>query len=70
MTPQQREIYNFVRSKGEATKKEISEKFDGYFHNGDKHIGERLSRMVNAGMLERTKKGVYKVVENQTALFQ
>lgn len=61
MTPQQRTIYDFVRSKGEATKKEISEIADNYYCNGEKHVGDRLSRMVKAGLLVRLKKGVFKV---------
>ena len=81
MTKEQREIYNFVRQKGQATKKEITEIADHYYCNGEKHIGDRLSRMVGAGLLIRVKKGVYKpglskahrpkpVPENQSKLFE
>lgn len=80
MTPEQRTIYDFVRAKGEATKKEITEIADHYYCNGEKHIGDRLSRMVNAGLLIRVKKGVFKpglgkkhrpqeLPENQQSLF-
>lgn len=81
MTPSQRAIYNFVRSKGTATKEEIfSFTGDPYYRNGEKYIGERLSRMVNAGMLKRVKPGVFAVgsgkksgkadiAENQQTLF-
>ena len=81
MTPDQRKIINFIQSKGTATKAEIVA-FDGGQHycNADKYIGDRLSRMVNAGMLERVKPGVFMigsgkksgnepVDENQTTLF-
>ena len=82
MTPSQRAIYNFVRSKGTATKEEIfSFTGDPYYRNGEKYIGERLSRMVNAGMLKRVKSGVFEIgigkkstpatiAENQQTLFE
>jgi len=82
MTPSQRAIYNFVRSKGTATKEEIfSFTGDPYYRNGEKYIGERLSRMVNAGMLKRVKPGVFAIgsgtkstpatiAENQKTLFE
>lgn len=82
MTPGQRAIYNFVRSKGSATKEEIfSFTGDPYYLNGEKYIGERLLRMVNAGFLKRVKPGVFAVgsgkkstpatiAENQTTLFE
>jgi len=80
MTTDQRTIYNFVLSKGTATKAEISKIADHYYCNGEKHVGDRLSRMVNAGFLIRVKKGVYKCgvgkksrpaaeIKNQTTLF-
>jgi len=81
MTPDQRTIYNFIQSKGTATKAEIVALDGGqYYRNADKYIGDRLSRMVNAGMLERVKPGVFRigsgkksvnepVNENQTTLF-
>jgi len=82
MTPSQRAIYNFVRSKGTATKEEIfSFTGDPYYRNGEKYIGERLSRMVNAGMLKRVKPEVFEagsgkkstpatIAENQQTLFE
>lgn len=33
----------------------------GYYHNGDKHFGDVLSRMVKNGSLIRLSKGVYKI---------
>ena len=81
MTPDQRKIINFIQSKGTATKAEIVALDGGqYYCNADKYIGDRLSRMVNAGMLERVKPGVFRigsgknpgndpVNENQTKLF-
>jgi predicted transcriptional regulator of viral defense system len=61
MTTDQRAILNFVRSKGEATKREICEIADRYYCNGDNYVGERLSRMVDAGLLERVRPGVFRV---------
>lgn len=60
-TPEQKEILNFVRQRGEATKAEICKISDRYFCNGSKHVGERLSRMVKSGMLIRVKNGVYRL---------
>jgi predicted transcriptional regulator of viral defense system len=52
-----------------------------YYCNADKHVGDILTRMVKAGVLERVQWGVYKVIQanpkkgvkpidqNQAALF-
>lgn len=32
-----------------------------YYHNGDKHAGDVLSRLVKSGLLIRVKKGVFKL---------
>jgi predicted transcriptional regulator of viral defense system len=81
MTPDQRKIINFIYAKGTATKADIVALDGGqYYCNANKHIGDRLSRMVNSGMLERVKPGVFRigsgknpgndpVNENQTKLF-
>lgn len=39
-----------------------------YYYNGDKHTGDVLGRMVKAGLLERVKKGRYKLCEGKTAV--
>ena len=66
---------------GEVTKAQVVDAIGGnYYCNGDKHVGDRLSRMVNAGMLIRVKPGLFKigtgkrskseiVAEGQTTLF-
>ena len=41
MTPEQRQIYEFVRERGQATKKEIREIADHYYCNGEKYVGDR-----------------------------
>lgn len=62
MTPDQKEILAFAhRQGGYFTKAEAVRKFgEKYYNNADKYVGERLSRMVSAGLLEREAKGRYK----------
>jgi len=83
MTPEQREIITILQANnGEVTKAQVVEAIGGnYYCHGDKHIGDRLSRMVNAGMLIRVKPGVFtlgtgkknnpsSIAEGQTTLFE
>ena len=64
------------------TGKEIKAKFKGqYLFNGEKHVQERIQRLVNNGMLERVEPGKFRLGqrrqkqkplddnENQTTLF-
>ena len=64
MTPDQKEILDFAhRQGGYFTKAEAVRKFgEKYYNNADKYVGERLSRMVSTGLLDRVKgeKGRYK----------
>lgn len=84
MTHDQRTIYNFIRDNGTATKADIVALEGGqYYCNAEKYIGDRLSRMVKAGMIKRIKPGVFRigsgkkpakavvapVDENQTTIF-
>ena len=82
MTPDQRDIMNIVNAHGgECTKADIVAKLGGnYYCNGDKHVGDRISRMVKSGLLIRLKPGLYKIgkgkksnpstiAEGQTSLF-
>jgi len=67
---------------GEVTKAQVVEAIGGnYYCHGDKHVGDRLSRMVKSGMLIRVKPGLFKigsgkkskleiVAEGQTKLFE
>lgn len=63
LTAEQKAILAFARSVGGPfTKAEAVKEFGReYYHNGSKHVGDRLSRMVNAGLLEREAKGRYKI---------
>lgn len=82
MTAEQKEILALLHQHGGTlTKKQVVDSLDGYFCNGAKHIGDRLSRMVDAGLLKRVKVGVFEagsgkkagtvepVNENQITLF-
>lgn len=84
LTPQQSQILKDAQERGGTiTKKEIVEMYGRcYYHNGAKHLGDILSRMVKSGLLIREKPGIFKVGkgkknkpaaiwqnENQTKLF-
>jgi hypothetical protein len=54
-------ILGLLESKEQITKKEVcSYLARRYYHNGEKYIGEVLSRMVQRGILKRVKPGVFK----------
>ena len=56
----------FSLEKTIITKKEITEKLGNtYYHNGSKHLGDVLSRMVNNGTLIRLKLGVFEIRTKQ-----
>jgi hypothetical protein len=61
MTPEQKEIVAILQQHGgEVTKAQVVKAIGGdYYANGAKHVGDRLSRMVNAGILVRVKPGVF-----------
>lgn len=62
MTPEQKEIMALVVHHGTITKKQVVEALGKYYYcNGEKHVGDRLSRMVNANLLVRVKPGVFEV---------
>lgn len=57
----QGKILSLFADKETVTKKEVVDLFGHcYYHNGEKHIGDMLSRMVNNGLLIRIKPGVFK----------
>lgn len=67
---------------GTATKAQVVAALGGnYYCHGDKHVGDRLSRMVKSNLLKRIKPGVFEIgsskksnpltiVEGQTQLFE
>ncbi len=62
-TQHQKAILNYL-SDGQKTKAQIVNRFKSwYYSNSNKHIGDVLSRMVNAKMITRIKKGVYSLPE-------
>jgi hypothetical protein len=64
MTPKQREIRNFAFKNGGITKAQAVELLKGdYYCNAAFHVGNVLSRMVNAGILVRVKRGVFEVAK-------
>lgn len=63
MTPDQKQIIAILQEHGgEVTKKQVVEAIGGnYYCNGDKHVGDRLSRMVKSNLLVRVKPGVFRI---------
>lgn len=63
MTPEQKEILDFARRMGGYfTKQEAVAMFgEPIIADPESQVGQRLSRMVNAGLLERISPGKYKI---------
>jgi hypothetical protein len=63
MTPEQKQIIAIVQANGgEITKAQVVQEIGrNYYYNGENHVGQRLSRMVNAGLLIRVKPGAFKL---------
>jgi len=61
LTPQQSEILSFVKKQGvPVTFRQVVDEFEANYHcNGEQFIGQILGRMVNAGLLQRPRKGGY-----------
>ena len=61
-SPKQRDILKLFRPGFEVTKQTVVDAYGGaYYHNGQKYIGEILSRMVKQGLIERVKPGVFRL---------
>lgn len=81
LSDKQKKVIAYCRAhEGKITKKEAMELIDTHYYNGEKHVGEVLSKMVKAGLLIREKPGHFKIgkgtrskpvpgTENQTKLF-
>ena len=51
-----------IHQGGSVTKKQVVSAFGRqYYCHGDKHVGDRLSRMVKANLLVRVKPGVFEI---------
>ena len=62
LSPKQRDILKLFRPGFEVTKQTVVDAYGGtYYHNGEKYVGEILGRMVNAGLIERVKPGVFRL---------
>ncbi len=62
MSETQLKIIAYLQGHGESTKADLYEHCAGYYHqNGKFHFGNILSNMVDKGMIERVKKGVFKI---------
>lgn len=81
LSDKQKAVITFCLSNGnKITKRDAMGLINTHYHNGEKHVGEVLSRMVNAGLLIRIKPGLFElgkgtkclpatVVQNQVNLF-
>jgi hypothetical protein len=64
MTRNQKAIIEFARQNDGITKKQAVELLDKYYYsNGAFHIGNSLSAMVNSGILQRVKRGEFKLLQ-------
>lgn len=55
-------VIQFAHSNnGTIIKKQAMTLIDDYYYNGAKHVGDILSRMVNAGLLIRESPGKFKI---------
>lgn len=59
LTPKQSAVIKFCHENGGITKAQAMGLINDHYHNGSKHVGETLSRMVNQGLLIRVKPGIF-----------
>ena len=81
LTEKQKIVINWcIQHDGKITKREAMQLINDHYCNGAKHVGEVLSRMVKAGLLNRITPGNFSVgngyrikqltiIENQQQLF-
>lgn len=67
MTPRE-QVLAFLRTVERATLWEINQGIKhSYYANGAKHLGAVLSRLVNRGLVQRVKKGVFMIAPPKKA---
>ena len=63
-TPRE-QVLAFLSTVEQASLWEINQGIEhSYYANGSKHLGNVLSRLVNRGLVERVKKGTFRIVTN------
>lgn len=69
MTRSQKIVTDFAKDNGGfITKKQAVELLEKHYYcNGAFHIGESLSKMVKSGILERIKRGEFKLLQLTTS---
>lgn len=56
-----------IKNNNQITKKQAVELMGhNYYHNGEKYVGEVLSRMVKSQLLKRIKNGLFEIQTKQT----
>lgn len=64
MKPPREQVLDYLRKVDQATLLEINCGITHkYYANGSKHLGAVLSRLVKRGLVERVKKGVFKLAD-------
>ena len=59
LTTKQSAVLKFCHDNGGITKSQAMGLINTHYCNGDKHVGDCLSRMVKSGLLIRVKPGVF-----------
>lgn len=61
LSAHQAEVLRYLQTVPEANKDNIYINVSfGYYHNWQKHLGDVLTRMVKAGLIDRARRGIYK----------
>lgn len=62
LSEKQKQVLAFCHAhEGKITKKEAMTIIDTHYCNGEKHVGNVLSRMVKTGLLTREKPGMFRI---------
>lgn len=63
-TEYQKRVLTIAREKGTVTTQDVAA-FVMTYHNESKYAGQILTRLVNRGLLERVKPGVYRIPDDK-----